>query len=59
MELDQDPRWLRLHDTEWICRCCESTQHPLAIEQRDGITFDRLLDIYAANGHDMRAALSA
>jgi hypothetical protein len=36
----------------------EPTEHPLAIEQRDGITFDRLLEIYALNGHDMRAALS-
>ena len=36
----------------------ESTEHPLALEQRNGITFDRLLEIYAANGHDLRAALS-
>lgn len=35
----------------------ETTDHPLAIEQRLGITFDRLLEIYAASGHDMRAAL--
>jgi len=35
----------------------ESVDHPLAIEQRDGITLDRLLDIYAENGHDVRAAL--
>ena len=32
----------------------EPTDHPLAIEQRDGITFDRLLTIYALNGHDLR-----
>jgi hypothetical protein len=36
----------------------EPTQHPLAIEQRNGITFDRLLEIYALNGHDLRAVLS-
>ncbi|HJQ60188.1 MAG TPA: DUF2199 domain-containing protein [Vineibacter sp.] len=35
----------------------EPTDHPLAVEQRDGITFDRLLDIYALNGHDIRPAL--
>jgi hypothetical protein len=32
--------------------------HPLAIEQREGITLDRLLDLYAANGHDIRDALT-
>jgi hypothetical protein len=36
----------------------ESTSHPLAIEQREGITFDRLLEIYALNGHELRNALS-
>jgi hypothetical protein len=36
----------------------EPTQHPLAIEQRDGITFDRVLEIYALNGHDLRTVLS-
>ena len=35
----------------------EPTDHPLAIEQRDGITFDRILEIYALYGHDVRAAL--
>lgn len=35
----------------------EPTEHLLAIEQREGISFDRLLEIYAINGHDMRAAL--
>ena len=35
----------------------EPTQHPLAIEQRDGVTFDRLLEIYALNGHDIRTSL--
>ena len=37
----------------------EPTHHPLAIEQRDGITFDRILEIYALHGHDVRAALRA
>jgi hypothetical protein len=36
----------------------EPTQHPLAIEQRVGITFDRVLEIYALNGHDLRTVLS-
>lgn len=36
----------------------ESTEHPLAVEQREGIAFDRILDIYALNGHDLRDALS-
>jgi len=31
--------------------------HPLAREQRDGITFDRVLDLYALYDHDIRAAL--
>jgi hypothetical protein len=37
----------------------EPIDHPLAVEQREGITFDRLLEIYALNGHDIRAALLA
>jgi hypothetical protein len=28
------------------------------VEQRSGISLDRLLDIYAVNGHDIRAALA-
>jgi hypothetical protein len=36
----------------------EPTDHPLAMEQRVGITFDRVLEIYALSGHDLRAALS-
>lgn len=28
---------------------------PLAPEQRDGLTFERLLEIYAAHGHDLRS----
>jgi hypothetical protein len=35
----------------------EPTDHTLALEQRNGITFDRLLEIYATHGHDIRAAL--
>jgi hypothetical protein len=37
----------------------EPTEHPLAVEQQNGISFDRLLEIYALNGHDLRDALSA
>jgi len=36
----------------------EPTPHPLAVEQQSGITFDRLLEIYAINGHDIRTSLS-
>jgi hypothetical protein len=36
----------------------EPTDHLLAREQRDGITFDRLLEIYDAHGHDLRRTLS-
>lgn len=36
----------------------EEEDHPLFTKQRDGITFDELLDIYAACGHDMRPHLS-
>jgi hypothetical protein len=35
----------------------EPTDHPLAVEQRVGITFDRVLEIYALYGHDLRLAL--
>jgi hypothetical protein len=35
----------------------EPTEHPLSLEQRDGITLDRLFEIYALNGHDFRSAL--
>lgn len=37
----------------------EPTPHPLAVDQQSGITFDRLLEIYAINGHDIRTSLSA
>ncbi len=32
----------------------EPTDHPLAVEQREGVTLDRLLEIFAVNGHDIR-----
>lgn len=35
----------------------EPTDHPLSVEAREGIPFDRLLDIYALHGHDLRSAL--
>lgn len=37
----------------------EPADHPLAVEQQRGISFDRLLEIYALNGHDLRAALQS
>jgi hypothetical protein len=37
----------------------EPTDHPLAVEQRSGITFDRLLELYAINGHDMRKSFTS
>ncbi len=36
----------------------EPTEHPLAREQRDGIGLDRLLEIYALNGHDLARAIA-
>jgi hypothetical protein len=36
----------------------EPTAHPLAVDQQHGITFDRVLELYAINGHDIRAALT-
>jgi hypothetical protein len=36
----------------------EPTEHPLAVEQQRGMTFDRLLEIYALYGHDIRRSLS-
>lgn len=32
--------------------------HPLIQEQRQGIGFDRMLELFAAYGHDMRASVS-
>jgi hypothetical protein len=31
--------------------------HPLVVEQREGVTLDRLLEIHALHGHDMRMGL--
>jgi hypothetical protein len=36
----------------------EATEHPLAVEQQHHITFDRLLELYALHGHDIRSALT-
>jgi len=36
----------------------EETDHPLSLDQRNGITVDRLIELYVACGHDLRAALS-
>jgi hypothetical protein len=37
----------------------EPSDHPLSLEQQNGITLDRVLELYAESGHDMRDALSA
>jgi hypothetical protein len=37
----------------------EPTDHLLSQEQQHGITLDRILELYALTGHDMRDALSA
>jgi len=62
--LDGYPNTLNLkcqvHPRSGRCRPLiklEPMDHPLACEQRDGITLDRLLEIYAAHGHDIGAAL--
>ncbi|MBI1358856.1 MAG: DUF2199 domain-containing protein [Alphaproteobacteria bacterium] len=34
------------------------SDHPLIHEERNGITLDRLFDIYAENGHDMRSSFT-
>jgi len=36
----------------------EASDHPLSADQRNGISIDRLIELYAAHGHDLRAALS-
>jgi len=33
----------------------QPSEHPLSLEQRNGITLDRLLEIYALNGHDLHS----
>lgn len=40
--------WIELQDMD----------HPLAQDQRNGITFSRLMEIYALSGHDLKAALA-
>lgn len=35
----------------------DECDHPLSLQQRDGITFEQLLDLYAANGHDVDPSL--
>jgi hypothetical protein len=37
----------------------EDDKHPLVQDQRQGIDLDRLFDIYAAYGHDMRPAFKS
>jgi hypothetical protein len=32
----------------------EPSEHLLSVEQREGVTLDRLLEIFALNGHDLR-----
>jgi hypothetical protein len=32
----------------------EPTDHPLAVEQREGIEIDRILEVFRANGHDLQ-----
>jgi hypothetical protein len=49
-----------LHPRDGRQRPClelEPTDHPLALEQQRGVSFDRVLDIYALHGHDLRPAL--
>ena len=46
-------------DRQRPCIEVEPSDHPLSIDQREGITFDRLLDLYAANGHDIRPSLGS
>ena len=36
----------------------EPTSHPLALEQREGLTLDRILQLYALNGHDISEVLA-
>jgi hypothetical protein len=33
----------------------QECDNPLYVEQREGVSFDRILDIYAMNGHDLRS----
>ena len=36
----------------------EPTQHPLAVAQRNGISLDRALEIFALAGHDLRPSVA-
>ncbi len=36
----------------------DAEAHPLALAQKNGITFEQLLDFYAASGHDIRPGLT-
>jgi hypothetical protein len=47
LKTDVHPRSGRQRPVVMIQPC----EHPLYIEQRDGITFDRLMEIYALHGH--------
>ena len=51
-QTDGPPLLLVLHDPD-----SKGTAHPLIADQRQGIDFDKLLEIYAANGHDFRPNL--
>jgi len=42
-----EPQPGRLRPLIWL----EDETHPLAVAQREGITIERLIEIYAANGH--------
>lgn len=35
------------------------SDHPLAVHQRDGVSFDEILEFYAHTGHDIRPSLKA
>jgi hypothetical protein len=37
----------------------EPTDHPLAVEQREGVTLERIFEIFAACGHDISAAAAS
>jgi hypothetical protein len=37
----------------------EPTDHPLAVEQRDGMSYERLIEIISANGHVVPKELAA
>ncbi len=51
-QTDGPPLLLLLNDPDG-----KGKAHPLIDDQRQGIDFDKLLEIYAANGHDFRSNL--